>query len=366
MLVALLAVTLCVSAVTPAPPATTTTADTATDAPHNYRDRNFDYFVVGDPRLPRAAHTEFALILMGGGSYVDAAYAAIASHGGGGHMLVLRSVSDDSFDPDDGNLGQRFAAGWGPVTSTETITFHNRGASFDPRVIAALKGADGIFLAGGDQSNYIRYWKGTPVQAALNAHALANRPIGGSSAGLAVLGHYSYTAMDGGSLESKVAIADPFNTGVTLDDDFLHFRYLENVITDTHFSGRSRLGRLIVFVARLDKANADHPVVGIGVDEKSAVIIESNGIGRLAPGSAGSAWLVEIPSVAAVLTAGEPLTAGNIHITRLDKSSRIDFATHVVTKPAAEVIDSIDGGTPKADPLTAVMMQRDLVPPDES
>jgi hypothetical protein len=34
-------------------------------------------------------------------------------------------------------------------------------------------------------------------------------PIGGSSAGLAILGHYSYTAFDGGSLESKVAFADP-------------------------------------------------------------------------------------------------------------------------------------------------------------
>ena len=112
--------------------------DATLSEPHNYRDKNFDYFVVGDPTLPRAAHTEFALARMGGG------------------------------------------------ISAETIVFHHREASFDPRVIAALRAADGIFLAGVDQGNYIRYWKGTPVQEALNAHVLADRPIGGSSAGLAL------------------------------------------------------------------------------------------------------------------------------------------------------------------------------------
>lgn len=341
-------------------------AGSANDAPHDYRDSNFDYFVTGDPRLPRALHTEFALVLMGGGGYVDAAYAALADHAGRGHIVVLRSVSDDSFDPDDGNLGRKYAAEWGPVTSTETITFHNRGASFDPRVIAALKGADGIFLAGGDQSNYIRYWQGTPVQAALNAHVLANRPIGGSSAGLAVLGRFSYTSMDGGSLESKVALADPFGMGVTLEDDFLHFRFLENVITDTHFSTRSRLGRLIVFVARLNKARPEQPVVGLGIDEKSALIVESDGIGRLAPGSAGSAWEVEVAGDTSSLSVGQPLTIDKIHITRLDQNSRINLPTHQVSSPADEVIDAIDRGRPGEDPLTIRMMLRDVVPLDET
>ena len=139
------------------------------------------------------------------------------SHAGGGHIVILRAVSDDSFDPEDGDYGESFVAKWGPVASAETIVFHHREASFDPRVIAALRGRDGIFLAGGDQGNYIRYWKGTPVQDALNAHVRANRPIGGSSAGLAILGHYSYTALDGGSMESKIALLDPFNSGVTLE-----------------------------------------------------------------------------------------------------------------------------------------------------
>jgi cyanophycinase len=333
--------------------------------PHNYRDKNFDYFVAGDPRLPRAAHTEFTLALMGGGGAVDAAYASIASHAGGGHIVILRAVSDDSFDPEDGDLGELFAGKWGPVKSAETIVFHHREASFDPRVIAALRGADGIFLAGGDQANYIRYWKGTPVQDALNAHVLANRPIGGSSAGLAILGHYSYTSLDGGSMESKVALLDPYNSGVTLEGDFLHLHGLESVITDTHFSKRCRLGRLIVFIARINKEQpADH-VFGIGIDEKSALLIGPDGIGRLAAGSAGSGWVVMPQQPAAILTRGQPLTMDGIRIVRLDQGSSIDLKARDVSHPAAETTDSIALGVPVRESIASPIMLRNAAPADE-
>jgi cyanophycinase len=333
--------------------------------PHNYRDKNFDYFVAGDPGLPRAAHTEFTLALMGGGGVVDAAYAAIASHAGRGHIVILRAVSDDSFDPEDGDIGESFIAKWGPVVSAETIVFHHREASFDPRVMATLRAADGIFLAGGDQGNYIRYWKGTPVQDALNAHVLAGRPIGGSSAGLAILGHYSYTALDGGSMESKTALLDPYNSGVTLEGDFLHVRWLESVITDTHFSKRCRLGRLIVFVARINQQQPADRVFGVGIDERSALLIGPDGVGRLAGGSAGSAWAVMPQQPAAVLTPGQPLTMERIRIIRLDQGSSLDFKTREVSRPAAETADSIARGAPLGESISSPIMLRNTVPKDE-
>lgn len=300
------------AAASPAP------AGAAAGAQGHYRDKNFDYFVAGDPALPRAAHTEFTLALMGGGGIVNAAYAAIASHARGGHIVILRAVSDDSFDPADG-----------------------------------------------DQGNYIRYWKGTPVQAALNAHVLANRPIGGSSAGLAILGHYSYTCLDGQSMESKTALADPFHPGVTIESDFLHLRWLESVITDTHFSARSRLGRLIVFVARINQEHPSDRVFGIGVDEKSALLIGADGVGRLAEGSAGSAWVVTPQEPASILVKGQPLTLRAIRIVRLDPKSGIDLRTRETTLASAEVTDSIEHGAAAQDALTSPMMMRSVVPPDE-
>lgn len=343
-------------------------ADTATPVaqkPHNYRDPNFDYFVSGDPALPRAPHTRFLLALMGGGGSVDAAYRAIATHAGGGHILILRAVADDSFDPQDGDYGTSFTTKWGPVASAETLTFHNRQAAYDPRVLAALHAADGIFIAGGDQGNYVRYWKGTPVQEALNAHVRANRPLGGSSAGLAILGHYSYPCLDGISLESKVALADPFNSSVMLEGDFMHFRGLEQVITDSHFSARSRLGRSIVFLARLNQGQAKPQRFGLGIDEKTALLIDATGHAQLAAGSAGSAWLIQPSQPATVLAQGQPLSIRGVRIVRLGPNSTLELKTRTVQHPLAATEVAIEHGVPSGDALTATMMLRDQVPPDE-
>jgi beta-aspartyl-peptidase (threonine type) len=332
---------------------------------HDYRDKNFDYFVSGDPSAPRAAEPYFTLALMGGGGSVDAAFAALARGAGHGHLVILRAVGDDSFDPDGGDYGRSFLTTWGPVASAETLVFHNRQASYDPRVLATLAHADGIFLAGGDQAQYIRYWKGTPVQQALNDHVRANRPLGGSSAGLAILGHYSYTALDGGSLESKVALPDPFSSAVTLESDFLHARFLGDVITDSHFSARGRLGRLIVFVARLDGQRGDLKVLGVGIDERSALLIDGRGIGRLADGSAGSAWLVHATGAPQVLRAGAPLSADGVQVTQIGPSSSIDFADGRVSQPVAHASATIRAGVPAADPLLDPRILRTVVPASE-
>lgn len=360
-----IAALLCLICATVAPAAVADGAPKARD----YRDRNFDYFVSGEPSAPRAAHTEFGLALMGGGGNPGAAYRFIAQRAGGGHIVILRAVSDDSFDPDDGNYGRSFMKEWGPVASAETIVFHNRQASSDPRVIAALKNADGIFLAGGDQSNYLRYWKGTPVQETLDAHVAANRPIGGSSAGLAVLGRYSYGALDGGSMESKIALADPFDKGVTLERDFLHFRFLEDVITDTHFSQRHRLGRLIAFLARLgaeDAGSRAEKLLGIGVDEKTALLIGADGVGRLAAGSPGSAWIVLPQKAAKSLTAGKPLSIADVRLVRLDGHGSIDLKTRRVQQPAADFAVSIEGGRLIGDSPAAAILTRDQPEPGEN
>ena len=285
---------------------------------------------------------------------------------GGGHIVILRAVCGRQLRPRRRRLSEnRLSASGDRSHRRKPSCFINREASFDPRVIAALRAADGIFLAGGDQGNYVRYWKGTPVQDALNAHVLAGHPIGGSSAGLAILGHYSYTALDGGSMESKTALLDPYNSGVTLEGDFLHIRWLESVITDTHFSKRCRLGRLIVFVARINQQQPADRVFGVGIDEKSALLIGPDGVGRLAAGSAGSAWAVMPQQPAAVLAAGRPLTMEGIRIIRLDQGSSLDFKTREVSRPAAETADSIAGGAPLGESIASPIMLRNTVPKDE-
>jgi beta-aspartyl-peptidase (threonine type) len=87
-------------------------------------------------------------------------------------------------------------------------------------------------------------------------------------------GEYLYGAMDGGSQATPAALADPLGDGNTIETDFLHIAQLKGVITDTHFSERARLGRLIAFVAKGEHI-AGKPLIGLGVDEDAAVAVEA-------------------------------------------------------------------------------------------
>ncbi|MFD2137455.1 hypothetical protein ACFSLT_23850 [Novosphingobium resinovorum] len=57
-----------------------------------------------------------------------------------GHIVILRA----SFGPE---IGEEFYREIGGIRSAETFVFRNRKAAYDPKVIAALHKADGIFIA---------------------------------------------------------------------------------------------------------------------------------------------------------------------------------------------------------------------------
>ncbi|MEO8460722.1 MAG: hypothetical protein ABI451_09350, partial [Dokdonella sp.] len=136
-------------------------------------------------------------------------------------------------------------------------------------------------------------------------------------------------------------------------------------ITDTHFSARSRLGRLIAFVARLNQIASSEKIVGIGVDEKTALLIDANGIGRLASGSAGSAWLVQQTEPATSLVAGQALSLANERVTELDAGSSINMRTHQVGAPASTTLLSIVNGQPSQPSRLDRMLMRGPVPAGE-
>src|SRR3546814_14194076 len=106
--------------------------------------------------------------------------------------------------------------------SAQTFVFSDRKAASDPAVLAALEAADGIFIAGGDQSNYVRYWKGTPPAAALDRHVRPGNPLGGTTAGLAILGAWAYGAMAGGRMTPQAPPHEPFAPRATLVYYLLH------------------------------------------------------------------------------------------------------------------------------------------------
>ena len=241
--------------------------------------------------------------LMGGGADLDEAFRWLCQRAGGGDFLVLRAHGDDEYNG--------YMRGLCPLNSVSTIVIPSRAAATEPFVADKIREASGIFIAGGDQSNYINFWMGTPVQAELNAAIARGVPIGGTSAGLAVLGEYAYSAQgdkpDDPNLDGKTALADPFGPRITLVHGFLDIPVLKGILTDTHFAKRNRMGRLLVFLARLNaESSGAGKVRGIGVEQRAAVLLEPDGHGSVI--GHGSAYFVERTNEPSVLESGKLLT----------------------------------------------------------
>ena len=287
----------------------------------------YEHYVQGDINAPRPGPISPGFALMGGGDWPIESFRWFVQRAGGGHIVVLRASDGASLQEDIFN-------NVGGVVSIETLVIHDREAAKDPRLLAVIARADGIFIGGGDQSNYVRAWKGTAINKLIDAHVAAGKPIGGTSAGLAVLGGYVYGCLDSISMVSKIALADPTAPGVTLVRNFLHLPYLSHVITDTHFAIRGRQGRLIAFVGRLAQEENDAMVAGLGVDQDTAIVVDGNGVGKFYNRGTGYAWLVRPGIKPASIVAGQPLTYARFPIVGIGPDSTLDLKTFRVTNPA--------------------------------
>ncbi|MFZ1393112.1 MAG: cyanophycinase [Dokdonella sp.] len=287
----------------------------------------FTYYSIGELQAATPSAPTPGLMLMGGGDWVDEAFRWFVERSGNGHIVIVRASGDDE-------LQRRLHDDIGGVTSVQTFVFSRREAADDPFVIKAIERADGIFIAGGDQANYIRYWKGTRLNTALDHHVRQGKPLGGTSAGLAILGATSYGALDGGSITSEEALARPLGAAVTLDSGFLHLPFLDRIITDSHFGKRERLGRLIAFLAKAQTNRLiDHPI-GLGIDENTALCIDGDGLGRLYSGSGGYAWLVRAQGAPAIAKPDAALSWTGIDVTGIGPGSLLNLRTTTIERPA--------------------------------
>jgi len=263
------------------------------------------YFRIGAAtdvvRHPRAGYA-----LMGGGTDLDEAFRWLCDRADGGDLVVLRASGDDAYNP--------YINGLCKLNSVETIVTPDRQAALEPLVADKIGKAAAIFISGGDQAKYIRFWRGTPVEAALRDAVKRGIPIGGTSAGLAVLGEYIYSAEndrdDDKDLSSDEALADPFYRQVIVTSDLLGIPILRGIITDTHFDTRKREGRLLVFMARILASGQRSRIRAVGVDEKTALLVEPDGSAKVV--GKGTVDFFEAEKKPRVCDAGKPLSFGPV------------------------------------------------------
>lgn len=223
------------------------------------------------------------IVLMGGGTEVDRGSSLFVEGANGGDVLVLRaSGSTESYtsyfaeelpvDP--------------PASSVTTLLLDDPALADDAAVLCRVRGAEAIWLAGGDQADYLVRWPDA-LRDAIAEAVDAGVAVGGTSAGAMSLSALAFDALNG-SVTSEEALANPNDSLVRVAASPFAPDAMAATIVDTHFVARDREGRLLTF---MDRALVDGAarVMGVGLDESgTALVIDGASFRLLADGGAAA------------------------------------------------------------------------------
>lgn len=264
----------------------------------NSKPTGWNLGIVGDTANVNTP-TSFGVALVGGGGNVNSAFRWMISKSGGGDAVVITASGTVDYNKEIFELGG--------LNSVQTVNITSRDIADNDSVYNIIKNAEMLFIGGGDQSRYMHFWRGTKTQEAINYLLREKKvPVGGTSAGCAILSGIYYSGEDG-SVVSDEVLKNPFIQGVTLyNNDLLHVPYLEHIITDQHYLTRHRQGRHVSFLARIIKdwgifAN------GIAPNERTAVCIDENGNAKVFGESKAYFIRTELSKKPEVVKANTPL-----------------------------------------------------------
>ncbi len=122
---------------------------------------------------------EFGVCMMGGAAEQDNAMMWLLQKANGGDVVVLRSTGSNGYN-------DYLYSGLGViVNSVETLVITSVAGGTNPYVLDKVANAEMIWFAGGDQWNYVSYFKDNALEDLINNHVnVKHAPIGGTSAGM--------------------------------------------------------------------------------------------------------------------------------------------------------------------------------------
>ncbi|MGD9710752.1 MAG: cyanophycinase [Thermomicrobiales bacterium] len=160
------------------------------------------------------------------------------------------------------SAGERYKAiflGLG-VGSADVAFISDRAGANSRTVENLLSESTGIFLTGGNQMRLSSVLGGTRAMECILERNSQGAVVAGTSAGASILSsHMVAFGASGGSPKQRMA------------QMVAGFGLITNVIIDQHFRQRDRIGRLLMLVA------GNPSLLGIGIDEDTAVIVEADG-----------------------------------------------------------------------------------------
>ncbi len=185
------------------------------------------------------------------------------------------------------------------ASAIEILNIKTRTQANDKNCAKKLEDVDLIFLSGGDQLRLTTIVGGSQIFQTLQNRLEAGALIAGTSAGAAV---FSDTMIYEGESEDGL-----FKGGVLTTSGF---GFVENIIFDTHFISRGRIGRLVQIVT------TNPTCIGVGIGEDSGVILRGDGYAEVI--GTGQVIIVDgrdiVHSNIIDIKPGRPIAVENIRI----------------------------------------------------
>lgn len=257
----------------------------------------------------------------GGGTDVDAALQWIIDQVRGCtscstkiDVVILRSTGSNGYND--------YIYAMNGVDSVETLVINRASDSNTAAVQDTVKKAEVVFFAGGDQCDYVKYFKGTLVETAVEDVYARGGGVGGTSAGLAIQGEFTYDGCIASALSSD-ALANPYHRSVTFTYNFFNWANMGRTITDSHFVTRDRMGRTMAFVARQIQDGKAPTALAVAVNEATSVVVDRNGLATVI--GDGPAYFVLGDHAPETCVSGLPLTFSNFKIWKVASGGTFDL-----------------------------------------
>jgi cyanophycinase len=206
------------------------------------------------------------------------------------------------------------------ASGIEILNIKKRAQANDRTLVKTLEDVDLIFFAGGDQLRLTSILGGSEILEAIQNRLEDGALIAGTSAGAAV---FSDTMIYEGKSEEGLFKGRVLTTA--------GFGFVENIVFDTHFMTRGRIGRLVQIVT------TNPTSIGVGIGEDSGVVLKGDGTVEVV--GTGQVIIVDgsdiVHSNIMDIEPGGPIAVENVRIHSLVNGYGYDFKKRRFLTPSS-------------------------------
>lgn len=276
--------------------------------------------------LAMQRQTNGTLVIVGGGTEGDVVLREVSQRVGGGKLVVVTIAGSE---PDETYASYEKAFRRLGVQHVFQLDARTREEARSEAKLRLLDDAVGVYFSGGDQLRLTTILGDSPIYNRVREIFETGGVVGGTSAGASVM---SETMLVSGAADETHRIGSALMMAPG-------FGFIKDVIIDQHFAQRGRTSRLLGAVAQNPR------ILGIGIDERTAIVVERNRVFHVV--GEGAVYALDGTDITYTNLTEEQqdraMTVYNVVLHVLSQGDRFDLGRRVPMPAPAESVEAAQG-----------------------